>query len=169
MVKLNCTGRHSCRLQCDGIRRCRLYSARSTVAWVQRPILPKPFARPTIGYLGTFNHNEACVSRAGQTHALANDYEDGAAVVGDGVTRIAPAVPGVSTPVCRASRIFIHSSAASSPTLKGAKRRLTACVVIGCSALLFRGKTQHQLEAHTAQHVARAVADRDRVVRTVVE
>ena len=34
---------------------------------------------------------------------------------------------------------------------------------------LFRGKAQLQLEAHATQHIARAVADRDRVVRALVE
>ena len=34
---------------------------------------------------------------------------------------------------------------------------------------LFRGKPQLQLEADAAQHVARAVADLDRVVRAIVE
>src|SRR5208282_3832440 len=34
---------------------------------------------------------------------------------------------------------------------------------------LFCGKTQLQLEAHAAQNVARAVPDRDRVVRAVVK
>jgi hypothetical protein len=34
---------------------------------------------------------------------------------------------------------------------------------------LFRGKTQLQLEAHAAKDVARAVADRDRMVRAIIE
>ena len=65
MAKLNCTAQHSCRLQCDRTRRCKSYLARSTVASVQRPILPKPFARLTIGYLTTSNHSRAGVFRAG--------------------------------------------------------------------------------------------------------
>jgi hypothetical protein len=39
----------------------------------------------------------------------------------------------------------------------------------GIVSPLFGGETQLELEAHAAQDVARAVADRDRVVRAVVE
>jgi hypothetical protein len=46
------------------------------------------------------------------------------------------------------------------------------CSVLHCYwmlAPLFRGKTQLQLEAHAAQDVARAVANRDRVMRAIIE
>ena len=48
------------------------------------------------------------------------------------------------------------------------RRRLRLALLLDFRPL-FRGKTQLQLEAHAAQDVARAVANRDRVVRAIIE